>query len=152
MKNLSRIVTGLLAALLLASCSGLGKIELQDYRIVKAVPESFHSIKLVLDLKLANFGPELTLTQIQGEIFHGSESLGTFTVNDMPIPARSISVVTADTHILIDENADLLRLLNLAKDFNLDDYSISLSSKVKLGMAAKTFRIHKKPLKDLVQL
>lgn len=149
MKKFAKLIIVVISAAILASCSSIGNIQLLDYDIKEATPESFYSIKGVVALKLANFGPALTLTEIQGELFHAEQSMGTFTVDDVYIPARNSNWIDASGHILIDESVSLLSVLALAKNFKMEEYSVSVSTKVKLGIFKKTITVDRMPLSEL---
>lgn len=150
MKGFLKIVIAAFCALMLASCSTIGKIEVLGYQIKEAMPESFYSIRGKVALNLANYGPKLDFTNIEGELFHGDVSLGTFIVDDLTVPAHGSNWVDAVFHINIDQNVSLLSVLNLATNFKMEEYSLSVSTKVKLSAVSKTIRINKKPISELI--
>lgn len=150
MRHLLKILAVVLVAALASSCSDLGKMELRQYRIKEASAESFHAVHGVVELHIANYGREVTLTKITGELFHHDSPIGTLRVDDITIPGNSSNWVDANLHILIEDNVSLLSVLALAQSFNMDEYYVNISSTVKVGIAKVPLSKKNIPLSDFI--
>lgn len=151
MKTLFKLFAAVVAAALLSSCSGIGKMEVLEYRIKEANAESFHAVHGVVALNIANYGPALKFTDIHGQFFHGDQLIGTLLVDDLDVQGHGSAWVDAYGHLMIEENVSLFSVLSLAQNFNPQDYNITVSTKVKMGIVS--MRITKKnvPLSEFIK-
>lgn len=151
MKSFFKLFTAVIAAALLTSCSGIGKMEVLEYKIKEANAESFHAVHAVVGLNIANYGPELKFTDIHGQFFHGDQLIGTLLVDDLDVPGHGSAWVDAYGHLMIEENVSLFSVLNLATNFNASDYFITVTTKVKMGIFGMRVTKEKVPLSDFIR-
>lgn len=151
MKPFLKVFAALLAASLLASCSGIGKMELLEYRIKEANAESFHAVHGVVGLHIANYGPALKFTDIHGQFYHGEQLIGTLLVDDLDVQGHGSAWVDAYGHLMVEDNVSLFTVLNLASNFNPADYNITVYTKVKMGIFSMKVEKKNIPLADLIK-
>lgn len=136
--------------MILSSCTKIGDISLVQYKVLKAVPDSFHHINITVAAELNNNGPRLAMDNVGGELFRNGTSLGSFELEPFEIPGKAKEWTTASGVILINDNVSLLDVIGLVQNFNLEEYSIDLKADVKLGVLKKSIHKNNIPLKDLV--
>ena len=136
--------------MILSSCTKIGDISLIQYKVLKALPDSFHHINITISAELCNNGPRLAMDSVNGELFRNGVSLGSFALEPFEIPGKATEWSTSSGVVMINENVSLLDIIGLAQSFNMEEYSIDLKADVRLGVLKKTIHKNNIPLKDLV--
>jgi len=155
MKRLGKLLSLIVLSIVVlasASCSRIHEIKVTSYKIAKVSPHGLRSVDLTVDLGIDNPSMQFTLLEPTATIYRNGVALGTLDAEPVTIPARSNGVWPVSGTINLADGVNILQVLSYAAKFNVEEYTVDYSTKVKLksGMKVK-LQEKNKPLKEFMK-
>lgn len=151
MKKSAKIIILIVLAAATAACAHIGEMNVLDFKIDRISPETLRSVRSDLQLKIDNKGPEISIKSLSGEVFYNDVSLGTFDVDDFSIPAKGTEWVGISGGVTMDTSMSLVGFLEILKDFNSENMSISFDAVASSGVLKKKIHQQKLPVSRLIE-
>lgn len=143
----------MLAMLIL--CSGCGNI--RDIRVASADIESvslqgMRSVAAAISATVSNPARGMEISEVEGTVYHKGTEIGIFNTDPIDIEGRTDSTYQIHAVLSLSPSVSPLSLLSALSGLDINDFSISVSAKVKMKCGIKkrvsTGRI---PLKYLME-
>lgn len=137
----------------LCGCSKFKQIRPVSATVESIVPTGLRSVSAVLVVEIDNPAAQLTLSEIEGVIFHSGKVFGRVTLDPFILKARSLETYSLHAVLTLDKGVSLLDLMSLMKSNVIEECTVNLQVKASLkGGASKRMKIEDLPLKELYEL
>lgn len=154
MKRTERILVLLAAALVTLLACGCSKVK--DIRVTSCSVDSFTPVGLRaaearLSLCVDNPAMAFTLSDISGTLYYKGKDFIAYSAQPISVQARCTAVYPLEAAASLSEGVSVLQLLNLLRDYDVEDFSTTLSARVRLrNGVSKMLHFKDIPIKDLL--
>lgn len=152
-KNFKTIGIFLAAAIILCctGCSNIRNIRISSAEVTSISIRGLSSLDAGLDVTVDNPSRTIEILSAEGIIFQSGKELGTFSVEPLTIPGRSVSTIPAEGNLRLT-GLSPLAIMAQARDLDISVFSIDLKIKARFGKGpAKNFTVKNIPLEQLIK-
>lgn len=140
-------------SLLLSGCSKFTQIRPVSAEIESMMPSGLRSVVVNIRTEIDNPAPQVTLTDINGDLEYSGKILGRVAVDPFILKAKSTDVYSLRATVTLDQQASLMDVLALTRENAMDDCMANIYFKVTLkGGISKKMAFEKVPLKSLMKM
>ena len=150
----SRLIIAIIAFAMLASCSGVKKLqqmEVKSYKIESIVPHGFRSIDGTIAITVNNPGSRISMTECSGTVYDGDKALVDFTIEDFTINGKCEGKYPITVNAELGRGISLFSLKSLISS-NFDNYTVDIHGKAKIkGLGTKKVDLKNVPARALAR-
>lgn len=133
--RLKRLITAILVAICLSSCSGLNKVKdisLTSWGVKYLVPTSARSVDAVLLLGIDNPTFAFTVSDVDGTLKRNGIPMVYFKAGEISVNAKTSAVYELPGSATLADKTSILDLLGIAARGNYDGLTVDVALKVRL--------------------
>ncbi|MGN0189442.1 MAG: hypothetical protein ACI395_08010 [Candidatus Cryptobacteroides sp.] len=137
MKNMLKkrflVIAAMSALLLMTGCLNLKDFKILSFKAEQIVPQGFKSLKGVATVEYSNPSSSFDVYDIEGAVYCKGSLFGTFTVDPLSVQGKGTSSCTVSGVFSITSPvSSVIQVISmLTGGFNVNDYTIDISAKVK---------------------
>ncbi len=144
-------LVAVLATLVLTGCSKISRIEVRSCSLESVSLAGLRGVQARLLLEVDNPALQFTLEDIRGVVYKNGEEYVRYEADPLTVSAKTCASYPLDCTASLAPSVSLTQLLDLVKDFDIEDFTTDIHAKVKLKSGvAKGFDYKDIPLKDLI--
>lgn len=143
--QLRKALIFILAAAVIAcsGCSKIKQINLDSYKIKSVIPNGMKDVDLVINIVVDNPAMQFTVEDPKVEIFRKGVFLGTFTAENVTVPAKSKDPQDVKGHVALEKGQSIPKVVAYLLNFKPEDYTINVDTTVRLKSGAKAHIVRK---------
>lgn len=154
MKNNFKTIGIFLAAAIILCCTGCSNfrnIRISSAEVTSVSLKGLTSLYAGLDVTVDNPARTIEIMSAEGIIFQSGKELGTFSLEPLTIPGRSVSTIPAKGSLRLT-GLSPLSIMAQARDLDISVFSVDLNIKARFGKGpGKNFTVKDIPLEQLIK-
>ena len=122
----------LLALLCSSGCNKYKQIRPLSAGVESIVPEGFRRAVVFLNVEVDNPASQLTISDVEGAVFHSGTILGNFTVDPVILKAKALDKYSVRVVLTLADGTTVWNLMALTKGNVLEDCTVDVCAKASL--------------------
>lgn len=137
---------------ILAGCSKIGDIKVTSFSVDSFSPKGLRGADATLSLAIENPAMEFSLSDIQGVVYYKGKEYVDYSAEPITVNGKCAAVYPLNCSASLRPDISLVSVLTLVRDYNIDDFSTTISAKVRLRSGVgKKLKFKNIPLKKLLE-